>query len=133
MAQINQAYARAAEKLGYPGSAACMNYLKVLFTPEEGNLLMEFLKPATCHEVAQRLNTNENAVQEKLDDFTRRRLLFHGKTEYCFQFGIHVFFARIPHLKDEYIPKSFIIAAGLGIPVSTSAKPSTGIPMNILS
>jgi hypothetical protein len=53
--QINEVYVRAAEKLGYPGSAACMNYLKVLFTPEEGELLMEFLKPATCQQVAERL------------------------------------------------------------------------------
>jgi ferredoxin len=104
---VNETYVKAAEKLGYPGSAACMNYLKVLFTSEEGELLMEFLKPATCAQVAQRLKMDEKALQAKLDDFTRRRLLFHGKTEYCFQFGIHVFFARIPHAKDEYIPKGF--------------------------
>jgi len=107
MMQTNEVYAKAAEKLGYPGSAACMNFLKVLFTPEEGQLLMEFLKPATCQQVAERLKLDEKVLQEKLDDLSRRRLLFHGKTEYCFQFGIHVFFARIPHAKDEYIPQGF--------------------------
>ena len=107
MSPINQVYARAAEKLGYPGSAACMNHLKVLFTPEEGEILIEFIKPATCQQVAERLKMDQKVLQEKLDNLTRRRLLFHGKTEYCFQFDIHVFFARIPHAKDEYIPQGF--------------------------
>jgi ferredoxin len=100
-------YLKVAEKLGYPGSVACANYLKVLFTPEEGKLLLEFLKPATCQEVAARLKMEEKELAEKLDNFSRRRLLFHGKTQYVFQFGIHVFFARIPHAKDEYIPEGF--------------------------
>jgi len=100
-------YIEAAEKLGHPGSASCIKYLQVLFTPEEGKLLIEFLKPATCEQVAKRLNIDEKSLQEKLENFKRRRLLFHGKTEYVFQFGIHVFFARIPHAKDEYIPPGF--------------------------
>ena len=103
----NEVYLKAAEKLGYPGSAACVNYLKVMFTPEEGEVLLEFLVPATCAQVAQRLKIDEKGLQTKLDDLARRRLLFHGQTEYVFQFGIHVFFARVPHAKDEYIPEGF--------------------------
>ena len=41
-------YFEAAEKLGYPNSASCVKFLRVLFTPEEGELLLEFLEPATC-------------------------------------------------------------------------------------
>ena len=78
----DEIYLEAAEKLGYPGSMSCIKYLRVLFTPEEGKLLLEFLKPATCKEVAQRLNMDEKVLQEKLDDFKRRRLIFYGKTEY---------------------------------------------------
>jgi ferredoxin len=100
-------YLEAAEKLGYPGSAACVKFLRVLFRPEEGELLLEFLEPATCQQVAKRINMDEKALQAKLDDFKRRRLLFYGKTEYVFRFGIHVFFARIPHAKPEYIPQEF--------------------------
>ncbi len=100
-------YLEAAEKLGYPGSAACVKFLRVLFTPEEGELLLEFLEPATCQQVAARLNLDETVLQAKLDDFKRRRLLFYGKTEYCFKIGLHVFFVRIPHAKPEYIPKGF--------------------------
>jgi len=100
-------YLEAAEKLGYPGSVSCVKFLRVLFTPEEGKLLLEFIAPATCQQVAKRLNIDEKSLQEKLDDFKHRRLLFYGKTEYVFKFGIHVFFARIPHAKDEYIPPGF--------------------------
>jgi ferredoxin len=103
----NDVYSEAADKLGYPGSASCIKYLKVLFTPDEGKLLLEFLKPATCAQVAERLGVDEESLQARINDLTRRRLLFHGKTEYVFQFGIHVFFARIPHAKDEYIPAGF--------------------------
>jgi ferredoxin len=103
----DEVYIVAAEKLGYPGSVSCIKFLRVLFTPEEGKLLMEFLEPATCKEVAARLNMDQKALQEKLDDFKRRRLLFWGKTQYVFKFGIHVFFARIPHAKPEYIPEGF--------------------------
>jgi hypothetical protein len=100
-------YLEAAEKLGYPGSLSCIKFLRVLFTPEEGQLLLEFLKPATCSAVAKRLKMDEKVLQTKLDDFKRRRLLFYGKTEYVFKIGIHVFFARIPHARSEYIPPGF--------------------------
>jgi ferredoxin len=103
----DEVYLEAAEKLGYPCSASCVKFLRVLFTPEEGRLLLEFLEPATCAQVAKRLNMDEKVLQEKLDDFKRRRLIFWGKTEYVFRFGIHVFFARIPHAKEEYIPDGY--------------------------
>ena len=34
-------YLEAAEKLGYPSSASCIKFLRILFTPEEGELLLE--------------------------------------------------------------------------------------------
>jgi ferredoxin len=101
-------YAEAIEKLGYPGSAAGIKYLKVLFTPEEGKLLLEFIEPATCKEVARRINLDENKLQEKLDEFTeRRKLLYHGKTQYLYYLGLHAFFNCVPRLKDEYLPAGF--------------------------
>ena len=66
-------YLEAAEKLGYPGSAGCVHSLRVLFTPEEGKLLLEFLEPATCEQVSKRLDMDEEELQEKLVDFKRRR------------------------------------------------------------
>ena len=76
----NDVYNEAAEKLGWPDSASCINYLKVLFTPEEGRLLLEFIKPATCEQVAKKLGMDEKDLQAKLDNFAdKRRLLFHGR------------------------------------------------------
>ena len=101
-------YSEAIEKLGYPGSAAGIKFLKVLFTPEEGKLLLEFIQPATCREVAERLNIDEKSLQEKLDHFTiRRKLLYHGKTQYLYYLGLHAYFNCIPRLKDEYLPAGF--------------------------
>jgi len=96
-----------AEEFGYPGSASAIDYFKVVFTPEEGDLLLEFIKPATCQEVAERLKMDEESLQAKLDEFMRRGLLYHGKTQYVFQFGGHVFFNAIPHSQDENIPPDF--------------------------
>ena len=107
----NDVYSEAAEKLGWPGSASCVNYLKVLFTPEEGRLLLEFIKPATCEQVAKKLGKDQKDLQVKLDNFAKkRRLLFHGKTEYVFQLGLHGFFKGIMSSKEENLPPGFMPA-----------------------
>jgi len=104
----NDVYIKAVEKLGYPGSESGVNYLKLLMTPEECKLLCEFVTPATCQEVTERLKINEQSLQAKLDDFVRRRLLRHGKTQYHFQFGFHVSFNDLPQmLKNEELPLGF--------------------------
>ena len=104
----NDIYSEAAEKLGWPGSASCINYLKVLFSPEESKLLLEFIKPATCAQVAKKLGMNEADLQARLDNFSKkRRLLFHGKTEYVFQLGLHGFFNAIIVSREEDLPPGF--------------------------
>ena len=106
--ETNAIYNEAAEKLGWPGSASCINYLKVLFTPEEGRLLLEFIKPATCQQVAKKLGMDEKDLQAKLDNFAnKRRLLFRGKTEYLFQLGLHGFFKAIIVSREEDVPPGF--------------------------
>jgi len=103
----NDIYEKIAEIFEYPGSQNLIKYLKVLFTPEEGELLLEFLEPATCEQVAKRLNTDEKTLSEKLTDFKRRRLLFHKHDEYLFHLAMHGFFARIAKAKKEDIPEGF--------------------------
>ena len=100
-------YEKITEIFEYPGSQNLIKYLKVLFTPEEGELLLEFLKPATCKQVATRLNIDEKTLSEKLADFKRRRLLFHKNNEYLFHLAMHGFFARIAKAKKEDIPEGF--------------------------
>ena len=70
----NDVYSRIAETFGYPDSKNLIKYLKVLLKPEEGELLLEFLKPATCEQIAKRLKMDEKALSEKLADFKCRRL-----------------------------------------------------------
>ena len=103
----NEVYERIAEIFDYPGSQNLIKYLKVLFKPEEGELLLEFLKPATCEQVAKRLNMDEKTLSEKLEDFKRRRLLFNKHDEYLFHLAMHGFFARIAKAKKEDIPEGF--------------------------
>jgi formate hydrogenlyase subunit 6/NADH:ubiquinone oxidoreductase subunit I len=100
-------YEKIAEIFNYPGSRNLIKYLKVLFKPEEGELLLEFLEPATCERVAKRLNMDEQTLAEKLADFKRRRLLFHKNDEYLFNIAMHGFFARIAKAKKEDIPEGF--------------------------
>lgn len=100
-------YEKIAEVFEYPGSQKLIKYLKVLFKPEEGELLMEFLEPATCEQVAKRLNMDGAVLAAKLADFKRRRLLFHKNNQYLFHLAMHGFFARIAKAKDEDIPEGF--------------------------
>jgi ferredoxin len=103
----NDIYEKIAEIFEYPGSQNLIKYLKILFTPEEGKLLLEFLQPATCKQVAKKLNIDEKTLSEKLADFKRRRLLFHKHDEYLFHLAMHGFFARIAKAKKEDIPEGF--------------------------
>jgi NAD-dependent dihydropyrimidine dehydrogenase PreA subunit len=101
-------YAEAAEKLGWPNSASWISYLNELFTPEEVLQLLKFIKPAACAQVAKKLGMEEKDLQAKLDLFSKkRRLLFHGKTEYLFQLGLHGFFRAILINREEDIPPGF--------------------------
>lgn len=100
-------YEKIAEIFEYSGSQNLIKYLKVLFKPEEGELLLEFLEPATCEQVAKRLNMDEKTLSEKLADFKRRRLLFNKHDEYLFHLAMHGFFARIAKAKKEDIPEGF--------------------------
>jgi hypothetical protein len=103
----NDIYADLANNLSVPESEHFLKILYAMFTPEEARVCRGLFKQATCKQAAERLNIDEKILQEKLDDFKRRRLLFWGKTEYVFKLGIHVFFAPIPHAKEEYIPPGF--------------------------
>jgi formate hydrogenlyase subunit 6/NADH:ubiquinone oxidoreductase subunit I len=100
-------YEKIAGIFEYPGSLNLIRYLKILFKPEEGELLLEFLKPATCAQVAAKLNIDEKTLSKKLADLQRRRLLFHKNDEYLFHMAMHGFFARIAKAKKEDIPEGF--------------------------
>ena len=103
----NDVYEKIAGTFDYPVSKNLIKYLKVLYKPEEGELLLEFLKPATCQEVAKRLKVDEKTLAAKLAGLRRRRLLFYKNNEYLFHMAMHGFFARIAKAKKEDIPEGF--------------------------
>ena len=97
----NDIYEKIAEIFGYTGSQNLIKYLKILFKPEEGELLLEFLEPVTCEQVAKKLKMDQKTLSKKLANFKRRRLLFHKNDEYLFNMAMHGFFARIAKAKKE--------------------------------
>jgi len=103
----NDVYEKVAAIFDFPGSQNLIKYLQILFKPEEGELQLEFLKPATCAQVAKKLNIDEKTLSPKLADLKRRRLLFHKNDEYLFHMAMHGFFARIAKAKKEDIPDGF--------------------------
>jgi NAD-dependent dihydropyrimidine dehydrogenase PreA subunit len=103
----NEVYTQIAKTFEYPGSVNLIKYLKVLFTPEEGELLLKILAPVTCKQLAERLKVDEKILSKKLEDLRRRRLLFKKKEEYLFHMAMHGFFARIAKAKKEDIPEGF--------------------------
>lgn len=100
-------YSKIAETFEYKATPNIIKYLKVLFTPEEGEFLLQLAKPITCKELAKKLKIDEKSLAEKLEGFKRRRLLFQRHDEFLFHIARHGFFARIGAAKDEDIPKGF--------------------------
>jgi Na+-translocating ferredoxin:NAD+ oxidoreductase subunit B len=100
-------YSKIAETFEYEASEKLIKYLKVLFTPEEGEFLIQLANPTTCKQLAERLKVDEKSLAEKLEGFKRRRLLFKKHDEYLFHIALHGFFARIAAAKEEDIPQGF--------------------------
>ena len=83
MTETNE-YTKLADKLGSKPSARFLNILHEMFTPEECTLLMELFDPATCQEVAARLNADEISIHAMLENLVDRGVITKGKTQYGF-------------------------------------------------
>ncbi|MCJ7605388.1 MAG: 4Fe-4S binding protein [Dehalococcoidales bacterium] len=73
-----------AVKLGVPDSKRFMNILDAMLTPEEAKICLELFDPATCPELAGRLNSEEKDLSARLDNLTDRGMLTRGQTQYAF-------------------------------------------------
>jgi Na+-translocating ferredoxin:NAD+ oxidoreductase RNF subunit RnfB len=98
----NEVYDKLAEKYRLVGDAHFLEFLQMMLTPEEGQYLLELSKPKTPAEVAQSLNLDEKTVAAKLDNLTRRGLLFRGKTQYLAWMDAHQLKARVMFSAEEY-------------------------------
>jgi len=80
----NNDYIKLAEKLGAPVSRRFISILEEMFTPEEAKICLELYVPATCQELAGRLNIGEKDLSKKLDGLVDKGALTRGKTQYAF-------------------------------------------------
>ncbi len=108
MAIQNDVYDKLAEKYRLVGDAHFLELLQMLMTPEEGVYLLELSKPKTPAELAQKLNLDEKTVAAKMDNLTRRGLLFRGKTQYLAWMDAHQLKARVMFSAEEYTPPGLL-------------------------
>lgn len=77
-------YTELAEKLGVPDSERFLKILEAMLSPQEAKICSELFEPATCRELAHRLDIDEDELSSKLDTLTDRGMLTRGKTQYAF-------------------------------------------------
>jgi NAD-dependent dihydropyrimidine dehydrogenase PreA subunit len=84
MMNENDFYSELAKKLGAPVSRRFLAILEEMLTPEEANICLELIIPATCQELAGVLGDDEKNLTKKLESLVNRGLLTRGKTQYAF-------------------------------------------------
>ena len=102
-------YSQIATTFDYEATPNIINYLKVLFTPEEGEFLLQLVSPVTCQQLANRLNVDQKNLSEKLEAFRRRRLLFKRNDIFSTSPGMDFLPALV-------VPKMKIFLKGSGKP-----------------
>ena len=106
----NGAYAELASKLGVPDSARFTKLLEAMFSPVEADICRELVAPATCSELAVRLDMDEKEVSKHLDNLIDRGALTRGRTQYAFHatvLGFHhdVVADTAPHTGPNAVSK----------------------------
>jgi Pyruvate/2-oxoacid:ferredoxin oxidoreductase delta subunit len=104
----NEIYDKLEEKYRLVGDAHFREVLETLMTPEEGKLVLELSTPMTPVELAGKLNMDEKTLAQKMDNLSRRGLLFRGKEQYMAWRDAHQLNARVMFCADEYIPPKFL-------------------------
>jgi len=111
MTAENDAYTELADKLGVPNSERFLKILDAMFTPEEANICRELFAPATCQELASRLNIAEKNLSTKLDSLVDRGMLTRGRTQFAFHASLIAFHHdavadTAPHTGPNAIPQN---------------------------
>jgi len=77
-------YTELAEMMCVPNSERFVRILEASFTPTEATICRELFVPATCHELAGRLNIGEEDLSKILDILVDKGALTRGETQYAF-------------------------------------------------
>ncbi len=106
----NGVHAALAAKLGVPDSERFVKILEATFTYDEAVMCSELFEPATCAELAVRLNMEEKDVARKLDVLVDKGALTRGKTQFAFHTSLIAFHHETvadtaPHAGPNAIPK----------------------------
>ena len=106
----NNAYTELAARLGAPGSERFARILEAMFSPAEADICRELVAPATCAELATRLDIEEKQLSRHLDSLIDRGALTRGKTQYAFHatvLGFHhdVVADTAPHTGPNAVSK----------------------------
>ena len=79
----NSIYTELADKMGVPNSERFVKILEASFTPIEASICRELFIPATCQELAARLNMGEKDVSKMLDILVDKGALTRGRDAVC--------------------------------------------------
>ncbi len=106
----NNIYTDLADQLGVPESERFLKILYAMFTPEEARICRGLFEPATCPELACRLDMDEKQLSKKLDNLVDRGMLTRGKTQYAFHTSLLAFHHECvadtaPHTGPNAIPR----------------------------
>ena len=106
----NDIYTELADKLGVSESERFLKILDAMFTPEEARICRELFDPATCRELAGRIDIDEKHLSKKLDNLVDRGMLTRGKTQYAFHTSLLAFHHECvadtaPHTGPKAIPQ----------------------------
>ncbi|NLT64983.1 MAG: 4Fe-4S binding protein [Acidobacteria bacterium] len=77
-------YKELSDKLGVWESERFLKILAAMLSPEEARICLELFAPATCPELAARLNIDEKELSGKLDVLVDKGMLTRGLTQYGF-------------------------------------------------
>ena len=107
----NSIYTELADKLGVPESERFLKILDAMFTPEEAKICRALFEPATCRELAGRLDMDEKHLSRKLDNLVDRGMLTRGKTQFAFHTSLLAFHHECvadtaPHTGPNAIPQN---------------------------
>jgi len=91
-----------AEKYRLVGDAHFMEFLKMMMTPAEGEYVLALDKPQTPEQLAATIGVDERKASDKLDNLTRRGLLFRANGQYVAWMSAHQLRARVMFAAEEY-------------------------------
>jgi len=87
----NGIYKQLSDKLGVWESERFLRILEEMLTPREARICLELFEPATCQELAGRLDLAEKEISQTLDALVDKGMLTRGLTQYAFHTNLLAF------------------------------------------